>query len=49
MNNPSYQGLYNNNNNYADFANFATHRFSTLTTIFGHLEGVGSHKNTRYE
>ena len=32
-----------------DFASFATRRFSTLTTIFGHLEGVGSHKNTRYE
>ena len=26
-----------------------TRQFSTLTTIFGHLEGVGSHKNTRYE
>ena len=23
--------------------------FSTLPTMFGHLEGVGSHKNTRYE
>ena len=38
----------NNNNNYyyydEDFASFATRRFSTLTTIFGHLEGVGSHK-----
>ena len=34
---------------YEDFASFATRRFSTLTTIFGHLEGVGSHKNTRYE
>ena len=30
-----------------DFASFATRRFSTLSTIFGHLEGVGSHKNTR--
>ena len=27
----------------------ATCRFSTLTTISGHFEGVGSHKNTRYE
>ena len=33
--------LKNNNNNYyydEDFASFATRRFSTLTTIFGHLE-----------
>ena len=38
------------NNNYdEDFASFATRRFSTLTTMFGHLEDVGSHKNTRYE
>ena len=28
---------------------FATRRFSTLTTVFGHLDGVGSHKNTRYD
>ena len=35
--------------NYDDFASFATRRFSTLTTIFGHLEDVASHKNTRYE
>ena len=28
---------------------FATHQFSTLTTIFGHLEDVGSHRDTRYE
>ena len=34
---------------YEDFARFATRRFSTLTTVFGHLEDVGSHKNTRYE
>ena len=40
----------NSNNNYeADFDSFATRRFSTLTTIFGHLEGVGSHKNARCE
>ena len=41
----------NNNNNYydEDFASFATRRFSTLTAIFGHLDGIGSHKNTRYE
>ena len=30
-------------------ASFATRHFSTLTTIFGHLDDVGSHKNTRYE
>ena len=29
-----------------DFASFSTCWFSTLTTMFGHLEGVGSHKNT---
>ena len=23
--------------------------FCTLTTVFGYLKGVGSHKNTRYE
>ena len=23
--------------------------FATLTAIFGHLEGFGSHKNTRYK
>ena len=28
---------------------FDTRRFSTLTTVFGHLEDVGSLKNTRYE
>ena len=40
----------NNMNNYdEDFASFATRQFSTLTTLFGHLEGVGSHTNTRYE
>ena len=33
----------------AYFASFATRRFSTLTTICGHLDGVGSHKNSRYE
>ena len=38
-----------NNNNDEDFASFATRRFSTLTIIFGHLEGIGSHKNTRYK
>ena len=39
-----------NINNYdEDFASLATRRFSTLATMFGHLEGVGSHKNTRYE
>ena len=34
-----------------DFASFATrqYRFSTLTTIFCHLEGVGSQNNTRYK
>ena len=37
-------------NNYdEDFASFATRRFSTLATLFGHLEGVSSRKNTRYE
>ena len=40
----------NNNKNYdKDFASFATRRFTTLTTIYGHLEDVGSYKNTRYE
>ena len=39
----------NNNNNYEDFGSFATHRFSTLTTIFHDLDIVRSHKNTRYE
>ena len=38
-----------NNNNYdedfASFASFATRRFSTLTTIFGHLEGVGARQS----
>ena len=29
-------------------ASFATRRFFTSTTIFSHLESVGSHKNTRY-
>ena len=33
----------------ADFDSFATRLFSTLTAVFGHLDGVGSHKNTRYE
>ena len=28
---------------------FTTRLFFTLATIFGHLDGVGSHKNTRYE
>ena len=32
-----------------DFASFAIRPFFTLTTIFGHLDGVGSHKNTGYE
>ena len=27
----------------------STHRFSTFTTIFGYLEGVGSYKNTMYQ
>ena len=36
-------------NSRADFASFATRRFSTLTAIFGYLDGVGSHKNTIYE
>ena len=36
--------LKNNNNYDEDFASFATRRFSTLTTIYGHLEDVGSHK-----
>ena len=37
--------IFVNNNNYeADFSSFATCRFSTLTTIFEHLESVGSHK-----
>ena len=31
-----------------DFASFATQWFSTLTTIFGLLEGDGGHKITRY-
>ena len=26
---------------------FATSQFSTLTTVFGHLKGVSSHKNTK--
>ena len=34
---------------YEDFATFATRWFSTLMTIFGHPEGVGSHKNTSYQ
>ena len=36
--------LKNINNYYydEDFASFATRRFSTLTAIFGHLDGVGS-------
>ena len=41
--------IINNNNNDEDFGSFATRRFSTLTAIFGHLDGVGSHKNNRYE
>ena len=42
--------LENINNYYdEDFASFATRRFSTLTAIFGHLDGIGCHKNTRYE
>ena len=43
--------LENNNNYYCDedFASFGTLQFSTLKKIFGHLEGVGSHNNTRYE
>ena len=36
------------NNNYEDFASFATHLISTLTTISGHLKGIVSHKNTQY-
>ena len=35
--------------NMVSFASFATSRYSTLATIFGHLEGVGSHKHTTYE
>ena len=33
--------LQNNNINDEDFASFATRWLSTLTTIIGHLEGVG--------
>ena len=38
--------LNNINNNYDDddFASLATSQCFTLTTMFGHLEGVGSHK-----
>ena len=32
----------------SDFASFATLRFSTLTTISGHLKGIVSHKNIQY-
>ena len=37
------------NNNYEDFASFATRRFSTLTTFSAHLKGIISHKITEYQ
>ena len=40
--------LENNNNEYEDFASFATCQFSTLTTISEHLKGIVSHRNTQY-
>ena len=36
------------NNNYEDFASFATRRFYTLMKISGHLKGIVSYKNTQY-
>ena len=36
------------NNNYEEFARFATRRFSTLTTISGDLKGIVSHTITQY-
>ena len=41
--------MNNNSDNYEDFASFATRRFSTLTTISGHLKGIISHKITQYQ
>ena len=35
--------------NSEDFASFATRRFSTLTTISGHLKGIVSHNITQYQ
>ena len=35
--------------NNEDFASFATGRFFIITTVFDHLEDVGSRKNTRYD
>ena len=33
----------NNNNEYEDFASFATRQISILTKISGHLKGIFSH------